>query len=109
MEGLKGWGPRLQALQGAFVNSYVRFNPDFQSEISYEPEPPNEGNLAICSNHVANRFNCLGTMRAPKVHLAYCVAALMRNMLRSEVFKHPIHVQTHSDTSPIFRNFRRDP
>ena len=88
MEGLKGWGPRLQALQGAFVNSYVRFNPDFQSEISYEPEPPNEGNLAICSNHVANRFNCLGMTRASSSHF---IATPLRK---------PTQFQTNSDKLP---------
>ena len=37
-----------------------------QSEISYEPEPAGEANLAICSNHVANRFGCLGvTLEQP--------------------------------------------
>merc|ERR1712113_1259575 len=66
MEGIKAWGPRLQWLQGAFVNSYARFNPDFQTEISYEPEPAGQSNLAICSNQVSHRFNCLGvTLEQP--------------------------------------------
>eukprot|EP00622_Pseudochattonella_farcimen_P008044 FR744194.1.p1 GENE.FR744194.1~~FR744194.1.p1 ORF type:complete len:232 (+),score=26.57 FR744194.1:103-696(+) len=58
MEGVPKWGPRLEALQGAFANSYVRANPDFQSEISYEPEPTGQGNLAICSNQIAHRYDC---------------------------------------------------
>jgi len=60
MEGLPAWGPRMEALQGAFVNSYARANPDMQGGVSYEPEPPKEANLAMCSNQVAHRFNCLG-------------------------------------------------
>lgn len=59
MEGLDKWGPRLQALQGAFVNSYVRANPDMQGDVSYEPEPSKQANLQICSNQVGNRFDCL--------------------------------------------------
>jgi hypothetical protein len=59
MEGLEKWGPRLQALQGAFVNSFVRANPDMQGEISYEPEPPKQANLSICSNQIGHRFDCL--------------------------------------------------
>jgi len=66
MEGLPRWGPRLQALQGAFLSAYVRANPDFQKDISYEPEPPKKANLAICSNQVAHRFDCLGvTLEQP--------------------------------------------
>ena len=59
MEGVPAWGPRLQALQGAFVNSYVRANPDMQGDISYEPEAPGKANLAVCSNQVSHRYNCL--------------------------------------------------
>jgi murein tripeptide amidase MpaA len=59
MEGLENWGPRLQALQGAFVKSYVRANPDMQAEVGYEPEPEKQANLQICSNQVGHRFDCL--------------------------------------------------
>ncbi|KAJ1445348.1 hypothetical protein M885DRAFT_550242 [Pelagophyceae sp. CCMP2097] len=66
MEGCPNWGPRLEALQGAFVNAYKRANPDFQTEISYEPDPPGGGNMCIASNQVATRFNCLAvTMEQP--------------------------------------------
>jgi|AntAceMinimDraft_5_1070358.scaffolds.fasta_scaffold149180_2 hypothetical protein len=30
MEGIARWGPRLEALQGLFVNSFCRANPDMQ-------------------------------------------------------------------------------
>ena len=44
----------------------MRANPDFQSEISYEPEPAKKANLSICSNQVAHRFDCLGvTLEQP--------------------------------------------
>lgn len=47
-EGCPNWGPRMKALQGAFVMSYERANPDMQSKYSYEPDEPMKGNLAIC-------------------------------------------------------------
>ena len=65
-EGLPIWGPRIRALQGAFVGSYARANPDMQSQFGYTPDEPNQGNLAICSNQIAQRFNCLGvTLEMP--------------------------------------------
>jgi hypothetical protein len=33
MEGLAAWGPRLEALQGAFVSSFCRANPDMQGQV----------------------------------------------------------------------------
>ena len=65
-EGLDTWGPRLRALQGAFVGAYARANPDMQAKFGYEPDAPLQGNLAICSNQVAHRFDCLGvTLEMP--------------------------------------------
>ena len=63
----KNWGPRLEALHGAFLGAYVRANNDMQKEVGYEPPedpskaPPNES-----TNAVANRFNCLAvTLEMP--------------------------------------------
>ena len=65
-EGLPCWGPRIQSLQGAFVGAYARANPDMQATFGYTPDEPLQGNLAICSNQVAQRFNCLGvTLEMP--------------------------------------------
>ena len=65
-EGCACWGPRIEALQGAFVASYARANPDMQATIGYDPDPPLEGNLAICSNQIAQRFDCLAvTLEMP--------------------------------------------
>ena len=65
-EGLPVWGPRLKALHGAFVGSYARANPDMQAKFGYEPDAPLAGNLAICSNQISNRFDCLGcTLEMP--------------------------------------------
>ncbi|GMI10676.1 hypothetical protein TrLO_g9011 [Triparma laevis f. longispina] len=65
-EGCTNWGPRLQGLQGAFLGAYCRTNPDMQKEVSYDPEDPNGANLAVCSNQIATRFNCLSiTLEMP--------------------------------------------
>ena len=56
----------MKALHGAFAGSYARANPDMQRQFGYEPDAPNEGNLAICSNQVSQRFDCLGlTLEMP--------------------------------------------
>lgn len=66
MEGVPGWGPRLQALQGAFSSAYCRANGDVQTKYSYEPDAPGQGNLAVCSNSIAHRFDCLSvTLEMP--------------------------------------------
>ena len=67
MEGLPNWGPRLQALQGAFAAAYARSAPgDMQTKYSYSPDQPGQSNLAICSNQIAHRFDCLGvTLEQP--------------------------------------------
>ena len=65
-EGLGVWGTRHERLHGAFVAAYTRANPDMQPLFGYEATPPNEGNLAICSNQVGQRFDCLSaTLEMP--------------------------------------------
>lgn len=34
-------------------------SPDFQSEHGYEVDAPNEANLALASNQIGQRFDCL--------------------------------------------------
>lgn len=65
-EGMPNWGPRLQAIHGAFVASYERANSDMQRVKGYTPDKPNEGKPVICSNQVGSRFNCFaGTLEMP--------------------------------------------
>jgi murein tripeptide amidase MpaA len=65
-EGLGVWGARHQALHGAFVAAYTRANTDMQPRFGYAATPPHEGNLAICSNQVGQRFDCLAaTLEMP--------------------------------------------
>jgi len=65
-EGCACWGPRIRALQAAFVASYGRANPDMQRTYGYEADTPLGANLAICSNQIAQRFDCLAvTLEMP--------------------------------------------
>lgn len=65
-EGGINWGPRLEALHGAFLAAYERANSDVQRKISYEPDAPLEGKPNICSTQISNRFDCLsGTLEMP--------------------------------------------
>ena len=65
-EESKNWGPRLEALHGAFLASYSRANPDMQVEFGYTPPAPGEALPNIGTNAIANRFNCLSvTLEMP--------------------------------------------
>lgn len=66
-EKSKNWGPRLEALHGAFLGAYVRANNDMQKEVGYAP-PADESEALpnVANNAVANRFNCLAaTLEMP--------------------------------------------
>ena len=58
-EGCPNWGPRIKALQSAFVGAYARANPDFSRTIGYAPDEPGKSPPNICSNAIGNRFDCL--------------------------------------------------
>lgn len=65
-EGVKHWGPRLMGLQGAFLAAYERSNSDMQREYSYDPDDALGAALNICSNQIADRFDCLSvTLEMP--------------------------------------------
>jgi murein tripeptide amidase MpaA len=61
------WGPRLQALHGAFLAAYSRTNSDMQQEYAYEPCDYVDGDVMnIASDQVAFRFDCLSvTLEMP--------------------------------------------
>ena len=61
------WGPRLEALHGAFLAAYCRANPDMQQEFAYEPTEYAEGDiLNIANDQIAHRFDCLSiTLEMP--------------------------------------------
>lgn len=65
-QGMPVWGKRLEALHGMFLASYERTNDDMQAKISYEPEEPGKGMTNVCSNQIAQRFDCFsGTLEMP--------------------------------------------
>ena len=60
------WGKRLESLHGAFMASYERANDDMQAKVSYDPDEPGGGMPNICSNQIAERFDCFsGTLEMP--------------------------------------------
>ena len=65
-EGLPVWSARLKSLHGAFLGAFCRANPDMNKRFGYEPDAPQQANLAICSNQVGQRFDCLSaTLEMP--------------------------------------------
>ena len=66
-EESQNWGPRLQALRGAFVAAYCRANPGMQAEFGYPPPTSPEDALPnIGTNAIANLFDCLSvTLEMP--------------------------------------------
>lgn len=59
LEGIPGFTPRLKSLQETFIDNWMKISPDLQNEQGYPKDAPGEGNLSICSKHIAQRFDCL--------------------------------------------------
>lgn len=65
-EGIKSWNDRLANLQSSFMQRLKLVNPDFQTKIGYDVEPPNTANMTVCTNYIAEEFNCLSmTLEMP--------------------------------------------
>ena len=65
-EGIPSWNDDRQKLLDRFKFELMRSNPDFQCEHGYPVTPPGRANLAMCSNYVAEQFNCLAmTLEMP--------------------------------------------
>ena len=68
-ELIPAWGPRLQALHGAFVAAYGRSNPAMQAAIGYPAPESKEFVLKymnVATNQISQRFNCLAvTLEMP--------------------------------------------
>jgi len=60
-EGIPSFTPRLRALVDAFDEEVLRFVPAFQTEHGYGVDPPGQANMSMCTNAVAERFDCLAT------------------------------------------------
>ncbi len=58
-EGIVGYADsRLPHLCEVFASAYERANPDLQHEYGYPITPPGKANMSMCTNAVANRFQC---------------------------------------------------
>ncbi|MCK6506757.1 M14-type cytosolic carboxypeptidase [Myxococcota bacterium] len=65
-EGIPGFTPRLAALQDRFAAAYQRANPDLQRVHGYAVDPPGQALMTMCTNQVAQRFDCLAyTLEMP--------------------------------------------
>ncbi len=65
-DGVASVTPRVWALQSAYEKALVRASPDFQTEFGYDPVAPGEGNMTMCTTHVADHFGCLAmTLEQP--------------------------------------------
>jgi murein tripeptide amidase MpaA len=58
-EGIPSYNLELKHLEEKFKNNWMSISPDFQDEHNYGPDKPGEANLTVCSNAIAERFNCL--------------------------------------------------
>lgn len=66
-EGIPNWSNRLADLLDSFKNAYVESTDGvFQTEHGYPVNKPGKANLGICSNALAQRFDCLAmTLEMP--------------------------------------------
>jgi murein tripeptide amidase MpaA len=58
-EGIPNFTKRLEALQEHFKQAYQNANPDFQTTFGYELDSPGAANMTMCTNQIAQRFDCL--------------------------------------------------
>ena len=58
-EGIPSFSKRLARLQEAFKSAYMNANPDFQTTYGYPITAPGKANMTMCTNQVAERFDCL--------------------------------------------------
>ena len=66
MEGCAVWGPRLEGLQKRFGDELMKADPNYQVTHGYELDPPLGANYALCSNQMAQRYDCLSlTLEMP--------------------------------------------
>lgn len=66
-EGIPGWSERLAGLLDGFKSAYVKSSSGaFQTQYGYSKNAPGKANLTICSNALAERFDCLAmTLEMP--------------------------------------------
>lgn len=64
--GIPSFNDDLKRLEERFTSKWQEIYPDFQTEYGYPPDAPGEANMSICSNQIAERFQCLSlTLEMP--------------------------------------------
>ena len=72
LEGIPSLHPKLLELQAQYEQHLITVCPDFQQEFGYDKDEPGTANLSMCSNYVAEEFNCLAlTIEQPFKDVAY--------------------------------------
>jgi murein tripeptide amidase MpaA len=65
-QGISGWNDRHAELYRLFATAQLKACPAFQLEHGYGNEEIGEANMAICSDHIADQFDCLAvTLEMP--------------------------------------------
>ncbi|HEY0135717.1 MAG TPA: M14-type cytosolic carboxypeptidase [Nannocystis sp.] len=65
-DGVASVTQRVRALQVSYEKALMRASPDFQMEHGYDPVPPGQANMTMCTTHVAGHFGCLAmTLEMP--------------------------------------------
>ena len=65
-EGIEGYTDTMRTLQARLLAAYIAANPDMQGEHGYPVDAPGQANLTMCTNQVAQRFDCLAlTLEQP--------------------------------------------
>lgn len=65
-EGTTSWNDRRSQQQALFKQHLQQINPDFQTQYGYPITPVGQANYGICSNYVAEQFDCLAlTLEMP--------------------------------------------
>ena len=58
-EGIPSYSPEMAELEKMFKTHWIETCPDFQDEFNYGADEPGQANLTVCSNAIAEKFNCL--------------------------------------------------
>jgi len=58
-EGIPGYDEYLEEMERLFIDNWMEISPDFQDKHKYPLDKFGEANMTLCSNAMADRFNCL--------------------------------------------------
>lgn len=65
-EGIPGYTQKQATNLAAFLEAYKKASPDFQTKVGYGLSKPGTGNLTMCTNFTAHRYDCLAmTLEMP--------------------------------------------